>query len=171
MVVDVLTMTYTSIFACSTKHRYRVQLYPGISEKRKILWRTHTFKELTVHMGENREHFYGFSRLDKATVCTSIEWLIWCIDIINGEPFILLKYGTRPFEPIPPDIPCIRGPKTEKKNCAHVYGTPPRLKHKNPKSNRCIWHTTLVIWLLNLTRPESSNRTKFRFWFVLNIFT
>jgi hypothetical protein len=39
-----------------------------------------------------------------------------------------------------------------------------------PGSNRCIWHTTLVIWLLTrLTRPGSSNDTKFPYWLVLNI--
>ena len=67
------------------------------------------------HLGENRKCIYGFFfRLDKATVCPSIEWLIWCIDNINGEPFVLLKHGICPFEPIPADIPCIRGLKTEK---------------------------------------------------------
>jgi hypothetical protein len=37
------------------------------------------------------------------------------------------------------------------------------------KSNRCILHTTLVIWLL--TRPGSSNSSKFLYWLVLNSFT
>jgi hypothetical protein len=32
------------------------------------------------------------------------------------------------------------------------------------KSNRCIWHTTLIIWLL--TRPGSSNSTDFSSWSV-----
>jgi hypothetical protein len=36
------------------------------------------------------------------------------------------------------------------------------------KSNRCIWHTTLVIWLL--TRPGSSNSSKFPLWLALNNF-
>ena len=32
------------------------------------------------------------------------------------------------------------------------------------KSNCCIWHTTLVFWLL--TRPGSSNSSKFSFWLI-----
>jgi hypothetical protein len=67
------------------------------------------------YLGENRKHVDDFSRIDKAIVCPSIEWLMWCIDNINGEPFVLLKHGACPFEPpTPADIPCIRGLKTEK---------------------------------------------------------
>ena len=66
------------------------------------------------HVEENRKCIYDFFRLDKATLCPSIEWLIWRIDDINGEPFVLLTHGTCRFEPMPADIPCIRGLKTGK---------------------------------------------------------
>ena len=58
------------------------------------------------HPGETRKCIYGFFRLDTATLCPSIEWLIWRIDNINGEPFVLLTQDTKVLvEPMPADIP------------------------------------------------------------------
>ena len=67
------------------------------------------------YVGENRKCIYGFFRLDKATIYPSIEWLIWYIDNINGEPVVVLTHGTGPFEPMPADILCIDGASKREK--------------------------------------------------------
>ena len=59
-------------------------------------------------------HIQFYQGYTKRQYAPSIEWLIWCIDNINGEPFVLLTHSACQFEPMPADIPCIRGLKTGK---------------------------------------------------------
>ena len=84
------------------------------------------------------------------------KWQIWGLSLLPPMVFLLYYRGFDRVKAF-----------TRKGGCVHIL-TFRITARVQSKSNRCIWHTTLLIWLL--IRPGSFNWNKFLFWLLLNSF-